>query len=111
MSTRKLTIERIYLITSLSVFDATCTELATWIRGHWGIENLLHHVRHRTFREDDITVTPFRPLAAFTPRVVSSLLGGPLRHWTRSLWPLASGPSPPSTRPCRPPPDRDRLPT
>ncbi|MFC9462768.1 ISAs1 family transposase, partial [Streptomyces sp. NPDC056983] len=31
LSTGKLTIERVYLITSLSVFDATCTELATWI--------------------------------------------------------------------------------
>jgi predicted transposase YbfD/YdcC len=56
MSTGKLTIERVYLITGLSVFDATCTELATWIRGHWGIENLLHHVRDRTFREDDSKV-------------------------------------------------------
>ena len=53
LSTGKLTIERVYLITSLSVFDATCTELATWIRGHWDIENLLHHVRDHTFREDD----------------------------------------------------------
>ncbi|RYJ22271.1 hypothetical protein CU044_6042 [Streptomyces sp. L-9-10] len=34
LSTGKLTIERVYLITSLSVFDATCTELATYIRGH-----------------------------------------------------------------------------
>ncbi|MFF1650559.1 hypothetical protein [Streptomyces sp. NPDC058240] len=34
LSTGRLTIERVYLITSLSVFDATCTELATWIRGH-----------------------------------------------------------------------------
>ncbi|MEU4173416.1 hypothetical protein AB0F46_42250 [Streptomyces sp. NPDC026665] len=33
-STGKLTIERVYLITSLSVFDATCTELTTRIRGH-----------------------------------------------------------------------------
>lgn len=56
LSTGKLTIERVYLITSLSVFGATCTELATWIRGHWGIENLLHHVRDRTFREDDSKV-------------------------------------------------------
>jgi predicted transposase YbfD/YdcC len=43
----KLTIERVYLITSLDVFDATPAELAAWIRGHWGIENLLHHVRDR----------------------------------------------------------------
>ncbi|MFF1423132.1 hypothetical protein [Streptomyces sp. NPDC058280] len=52
-STGKLTSERVYLVTSLSVFDATCTEPAIWIRGHWGIENLLHHVRDLTFREDD----------------------------------------------------------
>lgn len=56
LSTGKLAIERVYLITSLSVFDATCAELATWIRGRWGIENLLHHVRDRTFREDDSKV-------------------------------------------------------
>ncbi|MFJ2671381.1 ISAs1 family transposase [Streptomyces sp. NPDC087525] len=53
LSTGKLAIERVYVITGLSLFDATCTELATYIRGHWGIENLLHHVRDRTFREDD----------------------------------------------------------
>ncbi|MFI6929504.1 hypothetical protein [Streptomyces sp. NPDC050287] len=56
LSAGKLAIERVYLITSLSVFDATCTELATWIRGHWGIENILHHVRYRTFRENDSKV-------------------------------------------------------
>ncbi|WP_327575650.1 ISAs1 family transposase [Streptomyces sp. NBC_00145] len=68
LSTGKLTIERIYLITSLSVFDATCTELATWIRGHWGIENLLHHVRDRTFREDDSKVR-----TGNLPRAMASL--------------------------------------
>lgn len=56
LSTGKLTIERVYVITSLDVFDATPAELASWIRGHWGIENLLHHVRDRTFREDDSKV-------------------------------------------------------
>lgn len=44
LSTGKPTIERVYLISSLDVFDATPAELAAWIRGHWGIENLLHHV-------------------------------------------------------------------
>ncbi|WP_392838999.1 ISAs1 family transposase [Streptomyces sp. LN500] len=68
LSTGKLTIERVYLITSLSVFDATCTELATWIRGHWGIENLLHHVRDRTFREDDSKVR-----TGTLPRAMASL--------------------------------------
>ncbi|MGW2587335.1 ISAs1 family transposase [Streptomyces virginiae] len=68
MSTGKLAIERVYLITSLSVFDATSAELATWIRGHWGIENLLHHVRDRTFREDDSKVR-----TGTLPRAMASL--------------------------------------
>ncbi|MER5898485.1 ISAs1 family transposase, partial [Streptomyces sp. NPDC001876] len=42
-STGQLSIERIYLITSLDAGTATGLELASWIRGHWGIENLLHH--------------------------------------------------------------------
>ncbi|MEU0072169.1 hypothetical protein ABZ027_21870 [Streptomyces sp. NPDC006332] len=68
MSTGKLTIERVYLITSLGVFDATCTEPATWIRGHWKIENLLHHVRDRAFREDDSKVR-----TGTLPRAMASL--------------------------------------
>ncbi|WP_455709439.1 ISAs1 family transposase [Kitasatospora purpeofusca] len=55
-STGKLTIARVYLITGLDTYDATAVQLATWIRGHWGIENLPHHVRDRTFREDDSKV-------------------------------------------------------
>ncbi|MBO0913674.1 transposase, partial [Streptomyces laculatispora] len=66
-ATGKLTIERVYLITSLDVFDATPAELATWIRGHWGIENL-HHVRDRTFREDDSKVR-----TGTLPRTMASL--------------------------------------
>ncbi|CCA59339.1 hypothetical protein SVEN_6053 [Streptomyces venezuelae ATCC 10712] len=38
-STGMPTIKRVYLITSLDVFDATMAQLAAWIRGHWGIEN------------------------------------------------------------------------
>lgn len=68
LSTRKLTVERIYLITSLSVFDATCTELATWIRFHRGIESLVHHVRDRTFREGGSKIRP-----GTLPRAMASL--------------------------------------
>ena len=68
LGTGKLTIERVYLITSLDVFDATPAELATWIRGHWGIENLLHHVRDRTFREDDSKIR-----TGALPRTMASL--------------------------------------
>ncbi|WP_405638851.1 ISAs1 family transposase [Streptomyces sp. NBC_00019] len=56
LSTGKLTVERVYVITSLDIYDATPAQLAAWIRGHWGIENLPHHVRDRTFREDNSKV-------------------------------------------------------
>ncbi|WP_438272180.1 ISAs1 family transposase [Streptomyces antibioticus] len=52
MGTGKLTIERIYLVTSLPPGAADGSELAAWIRGHWRIENQLHHVRDRTFHKD-----------------------------------------------------------
>ena len=68
LSTGKLTIERVYLSTSLDVFDATPAELAAWIRGHWGTENLLHHVRDRTFREDDSKIR-----TGALPRTMASL--------------------------------------
>ncbi|WP_233221189.1 ISAs1 family transposase [Streptomyces carminius] len=56
LTTGKLTIERVCLITSLPPGTATGAQPAAWIRGHWKIENLLHHVRDRTFREDDSTI-------------------------------------------------------
>ena len=64
----------VHLITGPGVFDATCAELATWIKGHRGTENLLHHVRDRTFREDDSTVrtgTPPRAMASLRDLAVS----------------------------------------
>jgi len=48
----KLTIELVYLVTGLPPGAASGAELAAWIRGHRRIENRLHHVRDRTFRED-----------------------------------------------------------
>ncbi|MFJ5306797.1 ISAs1 family transposase [Streptomyces sp. NPDC088350] len=41
----KLTIERVHLITNLPPGAVTGAQLAAWIRGHWTIENLLHHAR------------------------------------------------------------------
>ncbi|GAA2418901.1 ISAs1 family transposase [Streptomyces glaucosporus] len=67
-TTGKLTIERVYLITSLPPGVATGAQLAAWIKGHWRIENLLHHVRDRTFREDDSTIHVGR-----LPRIMASL--------------------------------------
>ncbi|KOU24276.1 hypothetical protein ADK52_14235 [Streptomyces sp. WM6372] len=102
MTTGKLTIDRVYLITSLDVFDATPTELAAWIRGHWGIENLLHHVRDRTFREDDSKVrTGHLPRAkASLSNLVISLfrqngetnIAAALRHTSRDHYEPSASP-------------------
>ncbi|MGW7824753.1 ISAs1 family transposase [Streptomyces puniciscabiei] len=67
-TTGKLTVERVYLITSLPPGAATGAQLADWIRGHWKIEDLLHHVRDRTFREDDSKIH-----AGHLPRIMASL--------------------------------------
>ncbi|MEU1035468.1 hypothetical protein ABZ402_43710 [Streptomyces mirabilis] len=47
---------------------ASGAQLAAWIRGHWKIENLLHHVRDRTFCEDDLKMHIGR-----LPRVMAGL--------------------------------------
>ncbi|ANZ21593.1 transposase [Streptomyces noursei ATCC 11455] len=64
----RLTIERVYLITSLPPGAVSGAQLAEWIRGQWKIENLLHHVRDRTFREDDSKIHVGR-----LPRVMAGL--------------------------------------
>ncbi len=48
----KKTVEIIYLITSADHQAAPPATLATWIQGHWGIENRLHWVRDVSFDED-----------------------------------------------------------
>jgi predicted transposase YbfD/YdcC len=42
----------VYAITSVPVHQACPAELATWIRGHWTIENKLHYVRDVAYGED-----------------------------------------------------------
>lgn len=46
------TVEVVYLITSADHHTAPPPVLAAWVKGHWGIENRLHHVRDVTFDED-----------------------------------------------------------
>jgi predicted transposase YbfD/YdcC len=43
-------------VTSLSEHQAGPKQLATYIRGHWGIENRSHWVRDRVFDEDRSSV-------------------------------------------------------
>lgn len=50
--TGKVSIERVYAITSLTAHQANAADLAKRVRGHWAIENREHHVRDVTFGED-----------------------------------------------------------
>ncbi len=45
-------VENVYGITSLSRAQADAGRMLELIRGHWGIENGLHHVRDVTLGED-----------------------------------------------------------
>jgi len=48
----RLHTEIVYAVTSLSATDAHPSQVAGWLRGHWGIENRIHWVRDVTFDED-----------------------------------------------------------
>jgi predicted transposase YbfD/YdcC len=50
--TGKVEEETTYFITSLPLAQARAKQLTGLIRGHWTIENKLHHVRDVSFRED-----------------------------------------------------------
>ena len=45
--------EHWFILTSLSPDQASADQLLKWIRGHWQIENGLHHVKDRTLKEDE----------------------------------------------------------
>jgi predicted transposase YbfD/YdcC len=49
---QKKTVEVVYLITSANHHTAPPAVLASWIQGHWAIENRLHWVRDVTYDED-----------------------------------------------------------
>ncbi|MGW5153467.1 ISAs1 family transposase [Rhodococcus koreensis] len=89
----KKTVEVVYLITSADHIAAPPSTLASWVQGHWGIENKLHWVRDVTFGEDLSQVrtgqTP-RIMATCRNVAVSLLriagwgnIAAGLRHYTR----------------------------
>jgi predicted transposase YbfD/YdcC len=51
-TTGESTREHVFIITSLRPDQADPAELASYVRGHWGIENRLHWVRDVTYDED-----------------------------------------------------------
>ncbi|WP_420082596.1 ISAs1 family transposase (plasmid) [Streptomyces sp. JL4002] len=66
--TGKVSIERVYAITSLTAHQANAADLAERVRGHWAIENREHHVRDATFGEDTSRVR-----TGGAPRAMASL--------------------------------------
>ncbi len=64
----KKTVEVVYLITSANHTAAQPRALATWVQGHWGIENKLHWVRDVTYDEDRSQVR-----TGNAPRVMATL--------------------------------------
>jgi predicted transposase YbfD/YdcC len=91
---RKWRTETVYAITDLRPHQARPDELATWLRGHWHIENKLHWVRDVTFAEDHSHVrTGSAPqvMAAFRNLVISlhrlagaTNIAAALRHHARN---------------------------
>ena len=51
-NSQKWRTETVYAVTDLTADQARPDQLATWLRGHWCIENRLHWVRDVTFGED-----------------------------------------------------------
>ena len=72
---QKRTLERVYLITSQDRTQASPAQLLAQNRGHWGIENRLHHVRDMAYDEDRC-----RARVGHTPRTLACL-----RNFTISL--------------------------
>ena len=64
----KKSVEVVYVITSMPSTDASPTQLADWVQGHWTIENRLHWVRDVVFDEDRSTVR-----TGNAPRVMATL--------------------------------------
>jgi len=73
---RKSTTDRAYGLTSLSPRQASPADLLAYNRGHWEIENRLHHVRDMTYDEDRSQVRKGRrpPVMATLRNTAISLL-------------------------------------
>lgn len=61
-------VEIVYIITSAKHTDAPAAALATWVQGHWHIEDKLHYVRDFSYDEDRSQVR-----TAKAPHVMATL--------------------------------------
>lgn len=65
---KRETRESVYAVTSLDAHQASPSDLAAAIRGHWAVENSSHHIRDVTYAEDASTIhtgTAPRAMATF----------------------------------------------
>jgi hypothetical protein len=91
----KKSVEVVYIATSAEAITADPATLASWVQGHWGIENALHWVRDVTFDEDrSQAATDASPqfMAAIRNTVIAILrtnswdnIAEALRHHARDL--------------------------
>ena len=73
---KKETRETVYAVATLDAHQATPAQIASLVKGHWGIENKSHHVRDTTFREDASrlrTGTAPRAMASFRNLAIGAL--------------------------------------
>ena len=68
LSTGRLGVETVYAVTSLNPHEATPTQIAAWLRGHWHIENRVHWVRDTAYNEDRCRIR-----TASGPQVMATL--------------------------------------
>ncbi|MFD8708145.1 ISAs1 family transposase [Kitasatospora sp. NPDC059648] len=98
VTTGNVTLERVYGVTSLHPHQAEPAELASWVRGHWGIEDKIHHVRDTTYAEDASRVRT--GTAPRTMAILRNLAIGALRHAGHDS--IAAGLRHHARAPCRP---------
>ena len=68
LATGEIDREVVYAVTDLTFEAGGPTRLAALVRGHWTIENRVHHVRDTTYREDASRVR-----TGTAPRVMATL--------------------------------------
>lgn len=77
----KKTSETVYVLTSLPRQLAGPGWIADLVRGHWGIENKIHHVRDTTYREDQNQIR-----AGHGPRNIATLTNAVLTAFRSLGW-------------------------
>ena len=81
LATGEVTEETTYAVTSLTPAEAGPAALARLWRGHWTIENRVHHIRDGSFGEDAI-----RAYVGNTAHALASLYNAALHLFRAAGW-------------------------